>query len=109
MRDRGMRYRGMRYREACLGCPLLVVEDAATDLRASPLVDSHAHDGRFGPPDHDLVFNAKRASRLRCDVDGKRARQGARCRFAADDPRLVEAPARAARPRGPKRDADDEA
>jgi hypothetical protein len=66
----------MRYGEACLGCPFMVVEDAVPDLRVSPLLDSHAHDGRYGLPGHDLLFSAMPAFRLRCAVDGKRARHG---------------------------------
>lgn len=86
----------MRYRDACLGCPLLVTESAVPDIRTSSLVDSHAHDGRFGLPGHDMVFSAASASRLRCSVDGKRARQKGRCRFKAGDVRLREALSRAA-------------
>ena len=86
----------MRYRDACLGCPLMVAEDAVKDLRASSLVDSHAHDGRFGLPGHDMLFSAASASRLRCSVDGKRARQKGRCRFKVGDDRLREALKRAA-------------
>lgn len=81
----------MRYRDACLGCPLVVTENAVPDPRASSLVDSHAHDGRFGLPGHDMVFSAAPATRLRCSVDGKRARQKGRCRFKMDDVRLCEA------------------
>jgi hypothetical protein len=86
----------MRYRDACLGCPLVVTEDAVPDLRVSSLVDSHAHDGRFGLPGHDIVFSAAPATRLRCSVDGKRARQKGRCRFKVGDARLGEALRRAA-------------
>ena len=86
----------MRYRDACLGCSLLVSENAVPDLRASSLVDSHAHDGRFGLPGHEMVFSAAPASRLRCAVDGKRARQKGRCRFEAGDVHLREALRRAA-------------
>jgi hypothetical protein len=90
----------MRYRDACLGCPLLVTENAVPDPRVSPLVDSHAHDGRFGLPGHDMVFSAVPATRLRCSVDGKRARQMGRCRFKVDDVRLREALRRAAETTG---------
>ena len=90
----------MRYRDACLGCFLLVTENAVPDLRASSLVDSHAHDGRFGLPGHDIVFSATPASRLRCAVDGKRARQKGRCRFKVGDDRLREALRRAAETTG---------
>jgi hypothetical protein len=92
-RDRGG---AMRYRDACLGCPLQITESAVPDLRVSSLVDSHAHDGRFGLPGHDMVFSAAPATRLRCSVDGKRARQRGRCRFKAGDIRLREALRRAA-------------
>jgi len=92
----------MRYRDACLGCPLLVTESAVPDLRVSSLVDSHAHDGRFGLPGHDMVFGATPASRLRCAVDGKRARQKGRCRFEAGDVRLREALRRVAENAGSK-------
>ena len=90
----------MRYRDACLGCPLVVTENALQDLRVSSLVDSHAHDGRFGLPGHDMVFSAVPATRLRCSVDGKRARQRGRCRFKAGDVRLREALRRAAKTTG---------
>ena len=70
---------------------MLVVEDAVSDPRVSPLVDSHAHDGRYGLPGHDLLYSVVPGPRLRCAVDGKRARQGARCRFKVGDSRLVEA------------------
>jgi hypothetical protein len=90
----------MRYRDACLGCPLLVTENAVPDPRVSSLVDSHAHDGRFGLPGHDMVFSATPASRLRCAVDGKRARQKGRCRFRVGDVRLREALRRAAETTG---------
>ena len=86
----------MRYRDACLGCPLVVVEDAVADLRVSSLVDSHAHDGRFGLPGHDMLFSAAPAVRLRCSVDDKRARQKGRCRFKVGDARLRDALRRAA-------------
>jgi hypothetical protein len=91
--DRG---KTMRYRDECLGCPLLVIENAVPDLRASSLVDTHAHDGRYGLPGHDMVFSAAPATRLRCSVDGKRARQRGRCRFKVDDVRLRQALRRAA-------------
>jgi len=86
----------MRYRDVCMGCPFLVTEDAVPDLRVSSLVDSHAHDGRFGLPGHDMLFGAAPAFRLRCSVDGKRARQKGRCRFKVGDTRLREALRRAA-------------
>ena len=66
----------MRYRDACLGCPLVVTENALQDLRVSSLVDSHARGGRTGLPGHDMVFGAVPATRLRCSVDGKRAAEG---------------------------------
>ena len=94
----------MRYRDACLGCPLVVTENAVPDLRVSSLVDSHAHDGRFGLPGHDMVFSAAPATRLRCSVDGKRARQKGRCRFKAGDARLLAALRRAAEATGSKTD-----
>jgi hypothetical protein len=90
----------MRYRDACLGCPLVVAENAVTDPRVSSLVDSHAHDGRFGLPGHDMVFSAAPATRLRCSVDGKRARQRGRCRFKVGDVRQREALRRAAETTG---------
>ena len=90
----------MRYRDACSGCPLMVSEDAVADLRVAPLLDSHAHDGRFGLPGHDLLFSAAPAFRLRCAVDGKRARQKGRCRFKVGDARLREALRRAAETEG---------
>ena len=68
--------------------------------RASSLVDSHAHDGRFGLPGHDMVFSVAPATRLRCSVDGKRARQRGRCRFEVGDVRLREALRRAAETAG---------
>ena len=83
-----------------MGCFPLVSENAVPDLRASSLVDSHAHDGRFGLPGHEMVFSAAPASRLRCAVDGKRARQKGRCRFEAGDVRLREALRRAAETTG---------
>jgi len=86
----------LRYRESCLGCPLMATEDAVTDPRVSPLVDSHAHDGRFGLPGGNMLFSARSAPRLRCAVDGRRARQRRRCRFRVDDARLAEALARLA-------------
>jgi hypothetical protein len=86
----------MRYRDACLGCPLMVAENAVPDLRVSSLVDAHAHDGRFGLPGHDMVFSVAPATRLRCSVDGKRARQRGRCRVKVGDVRLREALRRAA-------------
>jgi len=67
----------MRFRGACLGCACTVVENAVHDLRVSPLLDSHAHDGRYGLPGHDLLFSEMPALRLRCAVDGKRTRKGA--------------------------------
>jgi len=97
------------YREACLGCALLVVEAAVPDPRASPLVDSHAHDGRFGLPGHDLVYSSKASSCLRCAVDGRRVRQGARCHFAAGDSRLIAALERAEAARRPGPDSRDDA
>jgi hypothetical protein len=90
----------MRYRDACLGCPLVVAENAVPDPRASSLVDSHAHDGRFGLPGHDMVFSVAPATRLRCSVDGKRARQRGHCRFKVGDVRLREALRRAAETTG---------
>ena len=99
----------MRYREACLSCPFMVVEAAVPDLRVSPLLDSHAHDGRYGLPGHDLLYSVTPASRLRCAVDGKRARQEARCRFAVGDRRLVEALSRAEAARASRRETGDDA
>ena len=99
----------MRYRDACLGCPLVVAEDGVPDLRVSSLVDSHAHDGRFGLPGHDMVFSAAPASRLRCSVDGKRARQKGRCRFRVGDARLCAALRRAAGATRPGPDAGETA
>ena len=90
----------MRYRDACLGCPLVVTENALPDLRVSSLVDSHGRDGRTGVPGHDMVFSAVPAIRLRCSVDGKRARQRGRCRFKVGDVRLREALRRAAETTG---------
>ena len=90
----------MRYRDACLGCRLVISEQAVPDPRASSLVDSHAHDGRFGLPGHDMVFSVAPATRLRCSVDGKRARQRGRCRFEVGDVRLREALRRAAETTG---------
>lgn len=86
----------MHHRDACLGRPLVVTENAVPDLRVSSLVDSHAYDGRFGLPGHDMVFSAAPATRLRRSVDDKRARQRGRCRFKAGDVRLREALRRAA-------------
>ena len=99
----------MRYRDECLGCPLMVVQDAVADLRVSPLLDSHAHDGRFGLPGHDLLFSAAPASRLRCSVDGKRARQKGRCHFRVGDTRLREALRRAAEATGSRPDPGENA
>jgi hypothetical protein len=90
----------MRYRDACLGCPLIVIENAVPDLRVSSLLDSHAHDGRYGLPGHDMLFSAAPATRLRCSVDGRRARQRGRCRFKVGDVRLREALRRAAETTG---------
>lgn len=86
----------------------MVVESAVPDLRVSPLLDSHAHDGRFGLPGHDLLYSVTPVSRLRCAVDGKRARQRARCRFQAGDPRLVEALTRAECATVPRPDTRDD-
>ncbi len=99
----------MRYRAACLGCRFIVVESAVPDLRVSPLLDSHAHDGRFGLPGHDLLYSVTPASRLRCGVDGRRARQNARCRFTVGDPRLEEALGRSEAATDPTPDTRDDA
>ena len=99
----------MRYRDACLGCPLMVVEHAVADPRVSPLLDSHAHDGRFGLPGHSLLFSAAPASRLRCSVDGKRARQKGHCRFREGDARLREALRRSAETTGSRPDTGENA
>ena len=97
----------MRYRDSCLGCPLVVTENAMPDLRVSSLVDSHAHDGRFGLPGHDMVFSPATATRLRCSVDGKRARQKGRCRFKEGDAHLREALRRAAETTGSRPDTGE--
>ena len=85
----------MRYRDACLGCSLMVVEQAVADLRVSPLLDSHAHDGRFGLPGHDLTL--QRRARLSAALfggwqaraaDGPLSLQGRRCTPARGAPSL---------------------
>jgi hypothetical protein len=99
----------MRFRGACLGCPFMVIENAVPHLRVSPLLDSHAHDGRYGLPGHDLLFSATPALRLRCAVDGKRTRQGGGCRIKVGDARLVEALKRTAEATGSRPDAGENA
>ena len=86
----------------------MVVQDAVSDPRVSPLVDSHAHDGRWGLPGHDLLYSAVPTIRLRCAIDGKRARQGARCRISMGDSRLAEAISDAERAKKPRPGADDD-
>lgn len=85
----------------------MVTEDAVPDLRVSSLVDSHAHDGRFGLPGHDILFSAAPASQLRCSVNGKRARQKGRCRFRVGDARLRAALRRAAEATGSRPDTGE--